>query len=236
MKKKVALLLAMGISVASSATIAAVSLNNDTDKLSYTIGVDLGKNLKKQDITINPAVMTKGLEDGLANAQFIMTEPQMKDVLVAFQKKLLEKQADAFNKKAQENKTKGEDFLSQNKSKPGVVTLSSGLQYKVIKNGDGVKPKADDTVTVDYTGRLIDGQVFDSTDKTGKAATFKVSQVIPGWTEILQLMPAGSTWEVYIPASLAYGSRSVGGPIGPNETLIFNIHLLSVKKTTDKQA
>src|SRR3990167_4180374 len=123
MKKKVALLLAMGISVASSATIAAVSLNNDTDKLSYTIGVDLGKNLKKQDITINPAVMTKGLEDGLANAQFIMTEPQMKDVLVAFQKKLLEKQADAFNKKAQENKTKGEDFLSQNKSKPGVVTL-----------------------------------------------------------------------------------------------------------------
>ena len=231
MKKKVALLLAMGISVASSATIAAVSLNNDTDKLSYTIGVDLGKNLKKQDITINPAVMTKGLEDGLANAQFIMTEPQMKDVLVAFQKKLLEKQADAFNKKAQENKTKGEDFLSQNKSKPGVVTLSSGLQYKVIKNGDGVKPKADDTVTVDYTGRLIDGQVFDSTDKTGKAATFKVSQVIPGWTEILQLMPAGSTWEVYIPASLAYGSRSVGGPIGPNETLIFKVNLISIKKT-----
>lgn len=234
MKKKIALLLAMGISTASMAA-PGIPLDTDADKLSYTIGVDLGKNLKKQDISINPTAMSKGLEDGLANSQFLMTEQQMKDVLVAFQKKLLEKQAEAFNQKAQDNKTKGEQFLAQNKAKPGIITLGSGLQYKVIKNGDGVKPTAEDTVTVDYTGRLIDGQVFDTTSKTGKAATFKVSQVIPGWTEVLQLMSAGSTWEVYIPASLAYGSRSVGGPIGPNETLIFNIHLLSVKKTTDNK-
>ena len=108
--------------------------------------------------------------------------------------------------------------------------MASGLQYKIIQSGTGVKPSKDDTVTVDYTGQLIDGQVFDSSEKTGKPATFKVSQVIPGWTEVLQLMPAGSTWEVYIPSALAYGPRSVGGPIGPNETLVFKIHLISVQK------
>jgi FKBP-type peptidyl-prolyl cis-trans isomerase FklB len=235
MKMKAGMLLAMGVSVASAAT-TSIPLTTDTDKLSYTIGVDLGKNLKKQNIAITPGAMSKGLEDGLANGAFLMTDQQMKDVLVSFQKKLLEKQAESFNQKAQENKSKGESFLSQNKTKPGVVTLSSGLQYKVIKNGEGVKPTADDSVTVDYTGRLVDGQIFDSTSKTGKPATFKVSQVIPGWTEILQLMPAGSTWEVYIPSSLAYGPRSVGGPIGPNETLIFSIHLLSVNKQGEKSA
>jgi FKBP-type peptidyl-prolyl cis-trans isomerase FklB len=144
---------------------------------------------------------------------------------------LIMKRTAEFNKKAEENKAKGEAFLTQNKAREGVVTLPSGLQYKVLEKGDGAKPTKDDTVTVDYTGQLVDGQVFDSTEKTGKPATFKVSQVIPGWTEALQLMPAGSTWELYIPASLAYGPRGVGGPIGPNETLIFKVHLLSVKKS-----
>lgn len=235
MKFKAGMMLAMSIGLAHAAS-TPVQLNNDTDKLSYTIGVDLGKNLKKQDIAINPAAMSRGLEDGLNNGpSFSLTEQQMKEVLVSFQKKLLEKQAESFNSKAQENKTKGEAFLMQNKSKQGVVTLKSGLQYKIIKNGEGVKPSANDTVTVDYTGKLIDGQVFDSTSKTGKPATFRVSQVIPGWTEVLQLMPVGSTWEVYIPANLAYGTRSVGGPIGPNETLIFNIHLLSVNQDKEEK-
>ncbi|MCX7114935.1 MAG: FKBP-type peptidyl-prolyl cis-trans isomerase [Gammaproteobacteria bacterium] len=234
-KLNVGILLALGVSVASAAT-PAMPLATDADKLSYTIGVDLGKNLKKQDITISPAAMTKGLEDGLANGPFVLTEPQMKDVLVAFQKKLLEKQTESFNKQAQENKVKGDAFLGQNKTKEGVIALPSGLQYKIIQKGEGEKPAASDVVSVDYTGRLIDGKVFDSTSKTGKPATFQVSQVIPGWSEVLQLMPAGSTWEVYIPSNLAYGSRSVGGPIGPNETLIFNIHLLSVKKADAKPA
>ena len=121
--------------------------------------------------------------------------------------------------------------MSENKNKPGVVALPSGLQYKVVETGHGAKPSKNDTVTVEYTGRLINGTVFDSTEKAGKPATFKVSQVIPGWTEALQLMPAGSTWEIYVPANLAYGPRSVGGPIGPNETLIFKVHLISVKKS-----
>jgi len=171
------------------------------------------------------------MQDGMSGAQLILTEQQMKDVLNKFQKDLMAKRSAEFNKKAEENKSKGEAFLSTNKSKSGVVALPSGLQYKIIEAGTGAKPGKSDTVTVEYTGTLIDGTVFDSTEKTGKPATFQVSQVIPGWTEALQLMPAGSTWEVFVPSDLAYGPRSVGGPIGPNETLIFKIHLISVKKS-----
>ena len=154
----------------------------------------------------------------------------MKDTLSKFQKDLMAKHAAQFDKQASENKAKGDAFLLANKAKAGVATLASGLQYKIITPGNGAKPAKEDEVTVEYTGKLIDGTVFDSTDKAGKPATFKVSQVIPGWTEALQLMPAGSTWEIYVPANLAYGARNVGGPIGPNETLIFNVHLISVKK------
>ena len=154
----------------------------------------------------------------------------MKDTLTKFQKDLMAKHAAQFDKQASANKEKGDAFLAANKAKAGVVTLASGLQYKIITPGKGAKPAKEDEVTVEYTGKLIDGTVFDSTDKAGKPATFKVTQVIPGWTEALQLMPAGSTWEIYVPANLAYGARNVGGPIGPNETLIFNVHLISVKK------
>lgn len=233
-KRSTRLLVIAGMTYMGVTFADALPLNTEMDKLSYTIGVDLGKNLKKQGIMLSPAAMTKGLEDGFGTGNYLMTEQQMKDVLMGFQKKLLEKQAEAFNKQAQDNKVKGEAFLSANKAKSGVVTLPNGLQYKIVKPAEGIKPTADDVVTVEYTGRLVDGKIFDSTSKTGKPATFKVSQVIPGWTQILQMMPAGSTWEVYIPSNLAYGSRSVGGPIGPNETLIFNIHLLSVKKPNDK--
>nr|AAD24965.1 macrophage infectivity potentiator [Candidatus Legionella jeonii] len=231
--------LAMSTTMAASAApdaattaSSATSLTTDMDKLSYSIGADLGKNLKKQGIDISPAAMAKGLQDGISGGQLLLTEQQMKDVLNKFQKDLMARRTADFNKKAEENKTKGDSFLNQNKGKDGVVSLPSGLQYKVIQKGDGAKPSKEDTVTVDYTGTLLDGQVFDTTEKTGKPATFKVSQVIPGWTEALQLMPAGSTWEVFVPAGLAYGPRSVGGPIGPNETLIFKIHLISVKKSS----
>ena len=221
------------VALAMSSAIVAMDstpLTTETDKLSYSIGADLGKNFKKQGIEINPAAMTKGLQDGAAGSQLLLSEEQMKEVLNTFQKNLLAKRQAEFTKTADANKAKGEAFLSQNKTKEGVIALASGLQYKIIQAGTGVKPSKDDTVTVDYTGKLIDGQVFDSSEKTGKPATFKVSQVIPGWTEALQLMPAGSTWEVYIPSALAYGPRSVGGPIGPNETLVFKIHLISVQK------
>ena len=206
------------------------ALTSDLDKLSYSIGSDLGKNFKRQSIDVNPTIMAQGIQDGMSGGTLLLTDKQMKDVLSKFQKDLMAKRTAEFNKKSEENKTKGEAFLSENKGKQGVVTLPDGLQYKIITAGTGEKPSKEDTVTVEYTGRLINGEVFDSTDKSGKPATFKLSQVIPGWTEALQLMPAGSTWEVYVPANLAYGTRSVGGPIGPNEALTFSIHLISVKK------
>lgn len=206
------------------------SLSTDTDKLSYSIGADLGKNFKTQGIEINPTALAKGMQDGMGAGPLALTEQEMKDVLGKFQKDLMAKRTAEFNKKADENKTKGEAFLAENKSKPGVVVLPSGLQYKIIQAGTGTKPGKTDTVTVEYTGTLVNGTVFDSTDKAGKPATFQVSQVIPGWTEALQLMPAGSTWEIYVPSNLAYGPRSVGGPIGPNEALVFKVHLISVKK------
>jgi len=232
MKIKLVTAAVMGLMMTTAmAATDATSLSTDTDKLSYSIGADLGKNFKTQGIDINPAALAKGMQDGMGTAPLALTEQQMKDVLNKFQKDLIAKRTSEFNKKADENKTKGEAFLAENKSKPGVVVLPSGLQYKVIEAGTGSKPAKADTVTVEYTGTLINGTVFDSTDKAGKPATFQVSQVIPGWTEALQLMPAGSTWEVYVPASLAYGPRSVGGPIGPNEALVFKIHLISVKKS-----
>jgi FKBP-type peptidyl-prolyl cis-trans isomerase FklB len=230
---KMKLVAAAALGLAMSTTIAATdapALNSDIDKLSYSIGTDLGKNFKKKGIEINPEIMAKGLQDGMSGGKLMLTEQQMKDVLNKFQKDLMAKRTADFNKKAEENKAKGDSFLKDNKAKDGIVSLPSGLQYKIVKAGTGEKPLKEDTVTVEYTGRLINGEVFDSTEKSGKPATFKLSQVIPGWTEALQLMPAGSTWEVFVPADLAYGSRSVGGPIGPNETLIFNIHLISVKK------
>ncbi|WP_199744160.1 FKBP-type peptidyl-prolyl cis-trans isomerase [Legionella sp. km772] len=232
MKIKLVAAAVMGLMMTTAmAATDATSLSTDTDKLSYSIGADLGKNFKTQGIDINPAALAKGMQDGMGTGPLALTEQQMKDVLNKFQKDLMAKRTADFNKKADENKTKGEAFLAANKSKPGVVVLPSGLQYKIIENGTGTKPGKDDTVTVEYTGTLTNGTVFDSTDKAGKPATFQVSQVIPGWTEALQLMPAGSTWEVYVPSNLAYGPRSVGGPIGPNEALIFKIHLISVKKS-----
>lgn len=215
---------------AVSAFADSPQLTSTLDKLSYSIGVDLGKNFKVQGININPQAMNQGMTDAMAGKQLMLSDADMKKSMTDFQKEMMAKRNADFAKKADDNKAKGAAFLLENKAKPGVVTLPSGLQYKIITKGEGVKPTRDDTVVVDYTGTLIDGQVFDSSKKTGQPATFKVSQVIPGWTEALQLMPAGSTWELYIPSDLAYGSRSLGGPIGPNETLIFNVHLLEVKK------
>ena len=147
-----------------------------------------------------------------------------------FQKDFVAKRNAEIAEKAQKNLKDGQTYLDNNKKQTGIVTLPSGLQYKIKTAGKGEKPGADDTVTVDYEGRLINGKVFDSSEKQGHPISFKVNQVIPGWTEVLQLMPVGSTWEVFIPANLAYGAQAVGPMIGPNETLIFNIHLISVQK------
>ena len=219
-----------------AADATAPVLATTEDKVSYSIGSDLGKNLKRQGIAINPSIFAKGMADGMSGGKLLMSEDEMKQVLSDFEKEMMNKRASEFNEKAEENKVQGEAFLKENKAKEGVVSLPSGLQYKIVKAGTGVKPTKEDMVTVEYTGRLLNGEVFDSTEKAGKPVSFKLTQVIPGWTEALQLMPAGSTWEVYIPAKLAYGSRNVGGSIGPNETLIFNVHLIDVKADDKKEA
>ena len=205
-------------------------LTTDQQMVSYSIGLDLGRNMSKQKLNLDVDSLSMGLKDGFSGAQPKLTDEKMKEVLMNFQKDFVAKRNAEMQLKAQENMKAGQTFLDNNKKQSGVVTLPSGLQYKVDVMGKGEKPAANDTVTVDYTGTLINGQVFDSSEKQGHPISFKVNQVIKGWTEVLQLMPVGSTWTVYIPAELAYGQQAVGSMIGPNETLVFKIRLISVQK------
>jgi FKBP-type peptidyl-prolyl cis-trans isomerase FklB len=198
-------------------------LSSKKDSISYAIGVNLGSNLKEQSIEADPAVLAQGLRDSYSGGKMALTKDQAMAVITTFQHELTAK-------KELEAKSAGEKFLADNKSKPGVVALPDGLQYKIIKAGTGKKPTKESTVTVNYVGKLVDGTEFDSSIKRGQPATFQVGGVIPGWTEILQLMPVGSKWEVYIPPALAYGERGTpGGPIPPSATLIFEVELLAIK-------
>ncbi len=201
-------------------------LKNQKDKVSYIIGMDVGNNLKKQSVSVNPKILAKGIEDALSGAKPLLTEQEVQETMMAFQKEMMAKQAEV----AKKNKTEGEAFLAENKKKEGVKTLPSGLQYKVIKAGTGKKPKPSDTVTVNYRGTLINGTEFDSSYKRGQPATFQVSGVIPGWTEALQLMEQGAKWQLFVPSNLAYGERGAGGQIGPNATLIFEVELISIQE------
>ncbi len=202
-------------------------LKDQKDKISYIIGMDIGNNLKKQSMSVNPKILAKGIEDAVSGAKPLLTEQEVQETMMAFQKEMMAKQAEV----AKKNKTEGEAFLAENKKKEGVKTLPSGLQYKVMKAGTGKKPKASDTVTVNYRGTLINGTEFDSSYKRGQPATFQVSGVIPGWTEALQLMEQGAKWQLFIPSNLAYGERGApGGLIGPNATLIFEVELISIQE------
>ena len=222
----------LSLSVLMSANIyaQAPALDTDTKKVSYSIGVDLGRSIKKQNLDLDMAVLVKGLQDGCAGGTTLLSDAEMKEVLTNFQKQFIAKKNAEMEALAKKNLDTGKAFLENNKKQPGVITLADGLQYKIVTPGKGEKPGPNDTVSVNYTGKLINGQVFDSSDKQGHPISFQVNQVIKGWTEVLQLMPVGSTWEVYIPADLAYGQQAVGPMIGPNETLIFTIQLLSIKK------
>jgi FKBP-type peptidyl-prolyl cis-trans isomerase FklB len=199
-------------------------LKNQKEKVSYIIGMDIGGNLKRQSIDVDPNILTKGVQDALSGAKPLLSNEEIQETMVAFQKEMMEKQ-----------KQRGEAFLSENKKKEGVKTLPSGLQYKVIKAGTGRKPKLNNTVTINYRGTLIDGTEFDSSYRHGQPATFPVSGVIPGWTEALQLMEEGAKWQFFIPPNLAYGERGAGGLIGPNATLIFEVELISVQENKQEK-
>lgn len=204
-------------------------LKDEKDKVSYSIGLEIGNKLKSQSIDINADILASGVKDGLSGSKALMTEEEIQETMTAFQKEMMAKQAEKTKALAEKNKKEGDAFLEENKKKEGVKTTSSGLQYKVLKDGEGPMPKATDTVTVNYRGTLVDGTEFDSSYKRGEPATFPVNGVIPGWVEALQLMKVGSKFQLFIPSGLAYGERGAGQQIGPNSSLIFEVELLSIQ-------
>ena len=204
-------------------------LKTDTDKASYAIGLDIGSKLKAQGLTLDPKLLAKGLSDGMGDGKPLMSVEEARTALMALQQKMQKAQEEKKVAQSSTNKKEGEAFLAANKKKKGVVTTASGLQYKVIKEGAGKSPTKENSVVAHYKGTLLDGTEFDSSHKRGQPATFGVSQVIPGWTEVLQLMKTGAKYMVYIPSNLAYGERGAGANIGPNATLIFEIELIEVK-------
>lgn len=208
---------------------APLALKTPKEKASYAIGLNIGKSLHRDAVDVDPAILARGLKDALAGGKTQMTDDEVKAALTALQMDMKKKQEEKIQMVGEMNKKTGEEFLAANKSKDGVVTLPSGLQYKILKEGTGPKPTPTDSVVVNYKGTLIDKTEFDSSYKRGEPATIPVSGVIKGWTEALQLMPAGSKWELYIPSDLAYGPRAASAEIGPNSTLLFEVELLSIQ-------
>ena len=216
-------------------TAAPLALKTQKEKFSYALGMKMGANLHKQSVPVDAAIFSRGLRDGLAGGKTLLTDEEAQAAITVVQKEFQQKQQEKMQQAAESNKKEGQDFLAANKGKPGVVTLPSGLQYKVEKEGTGPKPTASDSVVCNYRGTLIDGKEFDSSYKRGQPATFPVSGVIKGWTEALQLMAVGSKWQLFVPSDLAYGDRGAGADIGPGATLIFEVELVSIsEKEKDK--
>jgi len=231
MKAKWILVVGLGLMAIPAAAQDTAAPTTQKDKVSYGIGVQVAKTLKGQGIDINPDLLIKGLRDALSGQKLLMSDEDLNTTMAALQQEVTQKQMQERAKQADDNKKAGDAFLADNGKKEGVVTLPSGLQYKVVKPSDGKKPTDADTVTCNYRGTLIDGTEFDKS-QAGQPATFQVGMVIPGFKEALKLMPVGSTWQFFIPPGLAYGDRGAGNVIGPNTTLIFEVELLSIKDKT----
>ena len=223
----------------SPAGAAATSsiYKTDKDKVSYSLGVDIGRTLQRLQLDLNEEAVSRGIGDVLGSKPMAMTDQELQETLQTFQQKMMQKQQEAMAKKQDEmkavaakNKADGQKFLADNEKKAGVKSTSSGLQYKVIKEGKGDKPKDSDIVETNYRGTTIDGKEFDSSAKHGTSFSFPVNGVIKGWSEALKLMPVGSKWELYIPSDLAYGDEGYGEDIPPGSTLVFEVELLSIKK------
>lgn len=209
-------------------------LKDKKEKVSYAIGVDIGRTLKSQGIEVDAAILGGAIADALADAKLKLTDEQMKATMMEFQKEMKGKAAAAAKEEGEKNAKAGAEYLANKEKEEGVKKTESGLLYKVVTQGKGEKPTKSDTVEVNYRGSLIDGTEFDSSYKRGNPASFPVGQVIPGWSEALQLMPVGSKWQLFIPSDLAYGKAGAGGTIGPNQTLVFDVELLEIKKDDAK--
>ena len=223
-------IIAVSFSLSAHAKDTA-TFKTEKEKFSYSVGYQLGQNLKRQKLDIDPKITAQGMQHGIGDAAPKMKPDDMRNSIQTYQQKEQEK----IEVQAKKNQALGEAFLAENKKKEGVTTLESGVQYKVITEGKGKKPKSSDTVVAHYRGTLINGTEFDSSYKRNSPATFPVQGVIRGWQEVLPLMKAGSKWEVYIPSELGYGPRGTGGTIGPNEVLIFEIELLSINESAEKK-
>jgi|HubBroStandDraft_1064217.scaffolds.fasta_scaffold16341_3 FKBP-type peptidyl-prolyl cis-trans isomerase FklB len=225
-----------GTTTAKKPTPTVLTLKTQKDKASYAIGLNIGRSMHKDSVDVDTAILLRGLKDGLAGSKPLLTDDEARATMVALQADLRKKQEEKMLVQGEANKKEGEAFLADNKTKDGVVTLPSGLQYKILKEGTGPKPTATDSVVCNYKGTLLDNTEFDSSYKRGQPATFPVSGVIKGWTEALQLMPVGSKWQLFIPSDLAYGARGgPGGGIGPNATLVFEVELMSIQPKAQMQ-
>jgi FKBP-type peptidyl-prolyl cis-trans isomerase len=214
---------------ASQAPAPAPAFKTQKEKVSYAIGMEMGKGVKAQGLDVDPSILVQGMKDAMSGAKPQMSEEELRQVITALQQEMRQKQMQIQEAAAAENKTKGDAFLAENAKKDGVVALPDGLQYKILAAGQGKKPAETDTVLCNYKGTFLDGTEFDSSAQAGKPVPFEVKNVIPGFKEVLQLMPVGSKWQVFIPSSLAYGERGAGNAIGPNATLIFEIELVSIE-------
>jgi FKBP-type peptidyl-prolyl cis-trans isomerase FklB len=212
---------------------AAPELKTARDKQSYAFGMNMGLGMSKQGVDIDPDLVMRGFKDAFAGGKMALTDEEARTAFMDLQNETRKKMQDKAQQASTTNKKEGETFLAANKAKEGVVSLPSGLQYKILQAGTGPKPTASDSVVCNYKGTLINGKEFDSSYKRGEPATFPVNGVIKGWTEALQLMPVGSKWQLFIPADLAYGERGAGADIGPGATLIFEVELMSIQ---DKNA
>jgi FKBP-type peptidyl-prolyl cis-trans isomerase len=213
---------------AKSGASGALTLKTDKEKASYAIGMNIGEGMRRQSLDIDPAIVGRGLKDAFSDSKTLMSDSEMRATLSAFQTDMNGKLEAKRKQEGEAAQKEGEVFLASNKSKPGVITLPSGLQYKILTTGNGPKPAASDTVVCHYRGTLVNGKEFDSSYKRGEPLTIGVSGVIKGWTEALQLMPVGSKWQLFIPSNLAYGERGAGADIPPNATLIFEVELISI--------
>jgi FKBP-type peptidyl-prolyl cis-trans isomerase FklB len=211
---------------AAKAPAPESAFKTQKEKFSYLVGMEMGKGVKSQQIDVDPEIVLQGLKDGLSDAKPKMSEEEIRQAVAELQQQIRENQVSA----AADNKKKGDAFLAENAKKEGVVSLPDGLQYKILSAGQGKKPVESDTVLCNYKGTFIDGKEFDSSARAGKPVPFEIKNVIPGFREILQLMPEGSKWQVFIPSNLAYGERGAGsGAIAPNSALVFEIELVKIQ-------
>jgi FKBP-type peptidyl-prolyl cis-trans isomerase FklB len=207
----------------------AKAFKDDSEKASYAIGMNIGTAWKQQDIEVDYEQLVRGIKDAKAGGPTILTEAEAREVLNKYRQELMAKQAEKRRLAGEKNKQEANKFFAENKAKPGVVTLTNGLQYKVIAEGAGEPPGAEASVTVNYRGTLLDGTEFDSSAKAGKPATFRVNGVIPGWTQALTRMKPGDKWQLFIPSDLAYGESGRPPTIGPGAALIFDVELVSIQ-------